>query len=480
MGFKLRNFQEHDTGELRFLFRCHRAVLYQLPTGGGKTVVAGFIAQRLRAGGLKILILVHRKELVKQFFATLKKVGLADDVGIICPGFTPTPWAPIQISMVFSYARRTVNFEPDFIFIDEAHHARANTWEIVLARYPNAKILGMTATPRRTDGKPLNSHFEVMHCGPSIPALIGIKSLAPIRVLRVGVGFGRKGIRKLAGDYNKTEMDKRANEAVVGNSVTAYLNHIPGRRTIMFGVTKRHARETASKMVNHGVRAAYVGDDTPAKVRDRTFDDFGEGRIDVVCNVGLVDEGFDVPACDAVMDVSHTASVTRYLQRIGRCLRYQDGKEAILLDLVGNTYVHGLPDIERTWSLEDEDGDGRPQSKRDTPTSLRSCKVCLTVFRPNKAFCPACGSEHDGRPVSEVDVELIEATPGLNKPPKPEPKIGKKQRGRILYDAKVLLATGDPIGAWRRISKAGAEAGYHPNWAWMLADHVKIPEHVRR
>ena len=106
MAFKLFQDQEQDVEALRRLLRTHRSVLYQLPTGGGKTVVAGFIAQRLRANGFKILVLVHRRELVRQFVSTLRTAGLADDLGIVCPGFTPTPWAAIQIGMVFSWVRR--------------------------------------------------------------------------------------------------------------------------------------------------------------------------------------------------------------------------------------------------------------------------------------------------------------------------------------------------------------------------------------
>ena len=479
MAFELFPDQAVDVEALRVLFRSNRAVCYQLPTGGGKSVVCGFIAQQLRANGFKILILVHRKELVKQFVRTLRINGLGDDIGIICPGFTPTPWAPIQVGMVFSWVRRRPNFVPDFIFIDEAHHVRAKSWETVLGWYPDAKLGGMTATPRRLDGKGLAPPFDAMHCGLSVAKMIDISRLSRFTVKRVPAGFGKKGLRKLGGDYNRKDLDARADELVVGNAVNAYLKYIPGRRTIMFGVTKRHARRTAERMIEAGVRAAYVGDDTDPKERDATFERFGEGGIDVVCNVGLVDEGFDVPACDAIMDVAPTMSVTRYMQRAGRMLRYLPDKTAVLVDLVGNIYEHGSPDVDRLWSLDDSKDLGKPERTGDRGTALRCCKHCLTVFKPTQPFCPACGNEHDGRPVSEVDVDLIEDAPPEPKP-KPEPKMTQRDRALLLRDCHQLHALGRSDEAWEKLEAAGRTAGYAPYWAMMLADHIGIPEEARR
>ena len=481
MPFTLHPFQVDDTDALRALMHTNRSVVYQLPTGGGKSVTAGWIVQKLREKGRRALILVHRKELVRQFVATLKNVGLATDTGVISPSFTPTPWAPIQIASIFSLARREFRFQPDLIIVDEAHHARAKTWATVLERYPEAKILGLTATPSRLDGKGLGEHFEAMHCGPSINQLVADSHLAPMLVKRVPIGFGVQGARKTAGEYNKKDLDERADAKVVGNSVIAYQRYIPGVRTVMFGVTKRHARHTAEALVAAGVRAAYIGDDTPSAVRDATVAQFADGLIDVLCNVSLVDEGFDCPACEAVMDVAHTLSVTRFLQRAGRAMRYREGKTATLLDLVGNTYTHGLPDIERRWSLANSEEVGQPSQGGNSGRALRCCKLCLTVFKPTLAFCPQCGAEHDGRPVSEVDVDLIDATP-TPKPepkPKPAPKMTNRERNRILYEARRQLQTGDPTSAWFLLYDAGRNAGYHPTWAHMLADHLRIPRDAR-
>ena len=314
--------------------------LYQAATGSGKTCVAGYIAQAAREKGLNILILVHRRELVRQTVNTLKKVGLGQDIGVVCRGFQPAPWAKIQVAMVFSWVRRKPNFKPDLIFIDEAHHAKAMSWMVAIEMHPGARIIGMTATPIRLDGKGLNPPFEIMHCGLSIPQLIALERLAPTRVIRVPMGFDNKKYPKVAGEFNRKRMDEDADELVVLNAANAYSAYIPGYRTIMFGVSKRHAKVTMQKLVENGVSAAYVGDELSDEIRDETFKKFGEGYYDVVCNVGIVSEGFDVPECDAVMDVAPTASLTTYLQRAGRMMRYQPGKTGIFLAGCNNIYRH--------------------------------------------------------------------------------------------------------------------------------------------
>lgn len=471
--------QQETIARLRIAFRKHRSVCLQMPTGAGKSIVAGWMAQQMRERGLKILILVHRRELIRQFHRTLKLAGLADDVGVVCRGWPSSPWAPIQLTMVFSWAKRAGSFAPDFIVVDESHHVRAKTWEDTLARYPKAKVLLMTATPKRLDGKGLATHADHLVCGPSVPELMELGRLAPLRVLRVPADFSTKGVRKQRGDFSGSDLDRRANERVVGKTVEAYLKHIPGARTIMFGVSRRHARATAERFREYGIAAGYVGSETPDDERDDTFERFGDGRILTVCNVGLVDEGFDVPECEAVIDSSPTLSVTKYMQRAGRCLRPFPGKTAVLVDLVGNVYRHGRPDADRTWSLDEDAVNGTLHADEPQGDGLRCCQSCLTVFNPSHAFCPHCGAEHDGRPVREVDVELIEDVGPPPKPP-PKPKMSQKERGRLLSECHRLIAIGKPADAYQALKKTAETHEYSPTWIYLIADQLRIPASARR
>jgi len=366
MTVSLFDDQAHDVDVLRQLLREHKRVLYQLPTGGGKSVVAGYIASRVRQRGKRILILVHRRELVQQFYSTLEKSGLADDIGVVCRGIAPDPFAPIQIAMVFTVARRgatafSPQFAPDIIFVDEAHHIRAKSWETVLSIFPAARVIGMTATPARLDGKGLDTHFDAIHCGLSVPQLIAKGRLSRVRTLQMPPTLSYEGVKMAAGEYNKKQLAGRVTERFLINGVNAYLRHANGKPAIFFGIDKKHAKETAEKFRAAGVRAEYVGDDTELQSRVSRFRDFAEGLIDVICNVNIVSEGFDVPRCEVVLDAAPTLSLTMYLQRAGRMMRFVPGKVGTLIDLTvgksadtpGNSIMHGLPDEEgRLWSLE--------------------------------------------------------------------------------------------------------------------------------
>ena len=477
--------QHNDVVSLRKLFRDYRSIVYCLSTGGGKTVVAGHIAQLMRAKGTKILILVHRRELVKQFYETLEEAGLNRDVGIVCSGYTPTPWAPVQLAMVMSWARRKPPFRPNVIIIDEAHHVRAKSWHDVLDMYPKARVLGLTATPVRLDGKALRPPFQAIHCGLPINKLIELGRLAPVRVRRVPAGFVAKKTSSFTRDYNKRELDRQIDAKIVARATSAYLKYIPGHRTLFFAVNKRHAQQVANDMQEHGIRAAYVGDETEMHLRDEIFANFSQGHIDVVCNVSLVDEGFDVPACTAVMDGRPTMSVTKYLQALGRALRFQEGKIAEYIDLVGNTYRHGLPDIERNWSL-DGDEIGKPVNKNDAGTNLRVCKECLTMFHKKNLTCPQCGTNAPvGKEVHEVDVELQEVLDSMPKPkgpPKPpkQAKMTVKQRASVLHEARMLVWEQKQYEAWLLLQQVGRDNRYNPLWAHNMADLIGITEQQRK
>ena len=156
----LREYQQDAVHELRAAIQRHGSAVYCLPTGGGKTVVAGEIARLAAEKGSRTFFLVHRRELVKQAVDTLLEAVPGVSIGVECPGWPQMPWAPLQVGMVQSVARRQRVAKPDLVIIDEAHHARAKTWETVLGRWPDARRIGLTATPQRLDGKGLGEHFS--------------------------------------------------------------------------------------------------------------------------------------------------------------------------------------------------------------------------------------------------------------------------------------------------------------------------------
>ena len=153
-------------------------------------------------------------------------------IGVECPGWPSMPWAPLQVSMVQSAARRERMGKPDLVVIDEAHHARAKTWETVLSRWPNAKRIGLTATPERLDGKGLGNHFSEMVIGPTIPWLVADGSLAPSRTLRIPGNLRLEGLRTgRNGDYRADDVGQAVTGAVIADAVNAYMRYADRSKT---------------------------------------------------------------------------------------------------------------------------------------------------------------------------------------------------------------------------------------------------------
>ena len=445
---------------------------------------AGFWGQAVVKNGHEVLCLVHRKEILDQFVNTMSMAGLADDVGVISPAYVPTPWAPMQIASIWSLLKRQLTLRPKLIIVDEAHHVRASTWDKVLKAHPNAKIIGMTATPRRLDGLGLGEHFEAMHCGPTIRELVEWGYLAPMRTLSVPIGFHT--VKKTeTNEFNQRALAEQVNEKIVAKSAAAYMKHGLGKSGLFFGTNVKHSEMVAEELRSYGVRAAHVDAKTGKYQRERTFQAFRDKQLDVVCNVDLVSEGFDMPDCELVMDGQLTMSLSRYKQKAGRGMRpYPDDprREKLFLDLVGNFVLHGTPEVEHAWSLDDE-VDPEEQQKNTTKypkgRQLRTCKACMTVFPPSQRYCPACGEEYPvGVEIKEEDVPLADVSgwaPAEKAKGKKKAKRSRAQINEALNQSHRHMAGGRPGEAWLALAEFAAEAGYVPQWAHRMADIVKIP-----
>ena len=453
---ELYPYQQLAVRDISYALRDHQKVVYVLPTGGGKTVIAGELARGREAKGTRSLFLVHRKELVDQAVNTLREF-LPDtcEIGIEAAGFPRTPWATIHVGMVQSIVNRLDTFKaPRFIFVDEAHHARANTWELVLKSWPDAYVIGLTATPERLDGRGLAAHFNVLLEGPSSKDLIDGDYLAPLRVLRPTLadltGTLRVGSN---GDYMRSDVDEQweANrERLAVNSVDAYLRYAKGRRAIFFGRNINHSQDVAARFCSMGIPAEHVDGTTARYNRDASNRRFRDGKTKVLCNVRLFDEGFDVPACDCVIIGFPTKSMTRWRQACGRSMRWREGKVALVLDTEGVSHDLGLPTDPIEWSLEDGHVDTKKRRKRESKT----CSECATVHY--SALCPNCyGTQTDD--IAEIELELEEATEA------PPPRHRKLSRSEL--NVRLAQIHNEPrecqLDALRQLA---VEIGYKPGW----------------
>ncbi len=404
----LRRYQCQGVEEIRGAFRSGaRRVLYQLPTGGGKTVVFVYIALSAMARGRRVLILVHRVELLEQAVAALEALGVA--VGVIAPGAPETSHL-VQIASVQTIARRRDRWRDafDLVVVDEAHHSVAGSWARVIEAMPGAHILGVTATPERLDGRGLGDVFETMTEGPSVAELIAGGFLAPFRVFSPADAPDMTGAHIRAGDYAVEDLRERMGGVVIGGAVEEYQRLAPGLPAVAFCVDRAHSEAVAARFRAAGIAAAHVDGDTPSRERREAIAGLGNGSLSVVTNCGLISEGVDVPAIVAAILLRPTASLSLYLQQVGRALRPAPGKDrALILDFAGNTLRHRLPDAPREWSLE-----SRPRRQREASTEerARQCKECGAVNAPRSATCCECGADmRTPRERTEIELRLREA-----------------------------------------------------------------------
>jgi ATP-dependent helicase IRC3 len=317
-----------------------RRQLVALPTGTGKTVV--FSELIARRGG-RALVLVHRDELVSQALDKLAVAGL-EDVGVV-KAERDEHGAQVVVASVQSISRRLrlERVTPDFrtVVVDEAHHVAADSYQRVLehveAGGPPPLVVGVTATPERSDGVPLEG-FHVVYRR-QLADMIGAGYLSDLRALqiRLRADFARLHIR--AGDFIEAEAEAMLLDAdAPAMAARAYQAHAPGRRAIVFTPTVKVAGLMADAFRAAGIAAESIDGGTPLELRRDVLARFHEGQVAVVANCAVLTEGFDEPAVDCLIIARPTRSRLLYMQMLGRATRKHPGKDdALILDLVGVT-----------------------------------------------------------------------------------------------------------------------------------------------
>jgi len=455
MTLTLRTYQSRAVHNLRLAYRDGaRAPLLVLPTGGGKTVIVADILSRLAARGRSALVLVHRRELIAQ---TSRKLDLANvPHGIIAAGVAAAD-APIQVASVQTLTRRlgSIDTQPDLIVIDEAHHATAGSWGRVLAHWPDALRLGVTATPVRADGRGLSAVFDRLVLGPSVGDLVSASFLTAARIYAPPQVADLSGIKRRAGDYATEDAAARLDKpTVTGDAIAHYRRFASGQQAIAFCCSQRHAEHVCESFNAAGIHAATLLGSTDPVARDRVVQAFAAAQLQVLVTVDVVSEGFDVPAASCAILLRPTASLGLYLQQVGRVLRPAvDKKLAIILDHVGNVHRHGWPDDPRDWSLEGTAARSSKSGGQQAPT-VRTCPACFAAFRP-APVCPYCGTVCATEPTRQ-----------------PRAVAGELRELQRQAAAAASLAARQQRAAARTLPQLLAlaqERGYSPGWAYRVA-----------
>jgi DNA repair protein RadD len=458
---RLRPYQIEAVNKVRAEFRDGAAgVLLQMPTGAGKTIVASGIVGSAYERGTRTLFLVHRAELLRQ--TTEKFTAFRIPHATLAAGMRRVPGDQIVVASVQTAARRIERMPPfDFIVIDEAHHALAQTWREILDANPRARLLGLSATPSRLDGRGLGEHvggyFDRMVVGPSVQQLIDDGALAPPRVFASAQRVDVSRVRSRGGEFATDQLAAVMSERrLIGDAIDHYSRICPGKRAIAFCVNIAHAEDITAAFRAAGWPAARIDGGMGPDERARLVAAFSSGTVKILVSVDLISEGFDVPGCDAALLLRPTHSEGLFLQQVGRALRPAPGKAcAYILDHAENTERHGLPQEDRVWSL-----DGR--RPRDGGPDVKRCPSCFAMLPRMMMQCPECehtfalstddeGNAGRGGGVEQVEGELIELTPAM---------IEERRRSR---NAEVARA--ETRADLERIAR---ERGYRRGWV----DHV--------
>lgn len=380
----------------------NKSVCAVAPCGAGKTVMVGWMAGKTALVGKRVLFLVHRKELLDQSDRTFSNMNLRH--GIIGARISPAYNIPIQIGSTQTVAKRLNKIEnPDFIIIDEAHHATAGTWRKIIDYYPNALILGVTATPSRLDGTGLGDIFNSLVLGPTVDELITLGNLTKFDYYAPPCKADFKSVRIKFGDYVKKDISRIVDDnALVGDVVKKYQELARGSQTVCYCTSREHSKHVVDKFKQAGVPAAFVDGETPSAERSQIIEDFRTKKVKLLCNVDLLGEGFDVPSMDAVILARPTASLTLFIQQSMRPLRPDPdnpNKKAIIIDHVGNCFRHGLPNSPQEWTLNAK-GKNR---KQDRELPIHQCAKCFQVWDTPSRTCPFCGYT---RPVVQREIKI--------------------------------------------------------------------------
>lgn len=429
MSVNLRPYQQEIRDGINAAWTSgHINVLAALATGGGKTVVFSHIVKEEPGASI---VLAHRAELVAQMSLALAREGVRHRV--IGPsslvrlcinahiGELGRPFydanaktGVASVQSVTSHKDASQWFAQIRLWVhDEAHHLLTdNQFGKAVARFPNARGLGVTATPGRADGRGLGRHadgvFDAMVTGVTPRWLIDQKFLSQYKIFAPPSNLDLSAVHVTAGgDYSPPELKAATQKStVLGDTVTHYVKHAMGKSGLTFADSVENATDIAARYRDAGVSAEVLTGKTPDALRANVIAKFKSRQVLQIVSVALIDEGFDCPGVEVVSDAAATQSFNRFAQRFGRGLRIMDGKpHMIYLDHVGNTLRHGLPDAPREWSLDRRE---RKSSGKSDAIPLRVCvnPECMQPYERVYKCCPYCG--HYPQPQSRSAPEFVD------------------------------------------------------------------------
>jgi DNA repair protein RadD len=445
----LRGYQIEAIEKLRELIRQGvRRILLVIPTGGGKTLTAGsMIAGSLRKGR-RALFAAHRKEIIDQTVRALARLGILS-IGVIRASDKRRDASqPVQVASIDTLRNRE---SPDaaLVFVDEAHRSMAASYrKHIFEAYPDRVIVGLTATPCRTDGKPLGELYEAIVIGATYSQLIAEGYIAEPLVYSTPVLPDLSGVHRSGADYNQEELEEACNRAfLIGDVVETWEKRAEGRRSVFFAVGVAHSRAICAAFVARGHKAEHLDGTTPDALRDAILARLASGETRIVCQCAVLTEGWDCPAVKYIGLVRPTKSLVVYMQAAGRGMRpwcpcgcdrpseCQRRVRPIIVDHGKNVDEHGMPHEDRDWSLD-------KKVKRPGSPPQKACPACFAFIPSALMQCSHCGYEF---PVPQ--------------PAEPEPR---EVLDKVELTLRTLSGDDAQLAFFRKVTRTARERGWKP------------------
>jgi len=418
-----RNYQNDlFTAAQTALTEC-RSICIEAPTGSGKSVLLAMIIDAIhkkneRLGrDARVYIVVHQHFLLQQMSDHLDKWRVPH--GLITGGKYERPGVNTHVCTIQSLARRPPEKPPALIIIDEAHRSGAASYLALSEQFPQAKIIGVTASPERSDGKGLSvlsgGIFErLIRCPLSMIELTEMEYLVPIKYYAPPLP-GIESVAIRMGDYSPDDIEQfLLQKGVYGDAVKHYRKIADGLKCLVFCKSVKACYDFADTLNAEGYRAAPLEGSQGKKKRREILNRFESGELTHITTCKLVLEGFDMPSIEAVLDLAPTLSRSLWHQKKGRVARPADGKTCgIYIDPVGN--VAQCTDTGDIYEVVDWRFDGSGYNKKDVSQEAvyRYCPICY-AFIPSGNICPECGAKKEKppeKPVKKMEGELVEVAP---------------------------------------------------------------------
>lgn len=415
----------------------HHAPCIVLPCGGGKSVIVAEMAKRTAGNGRYVLFIVHRKELCEQIIRTFLWWGV--DMQFV------------RVMMVQTACNRLHKIPvPALIITDENHHSKASSYRKIYDYFSGAYRVGVTATPVRLDGTGLKDVNDDLVIGVSAKWLIEHHNLAPYDYYAPAVA-DLSTVKVHRGEFDAKSAEKIMLESkVYGDVIGYYRKFAAGMQAVCYCTTVKHSQAMAAQFNAAGIDAAHIDGQMKKAERAEIVEKFRRGAIDVLCNVDLISEGFDVPDCSCVIMLRPTQSLTLFIQQSMRCMRYRAGKRAVILDHVGNYARHGMPDDDREWTLEGRRKRAGNAAQNPEEEPYTTCTKCYAVISGKVQICPYCGAEIERKNRNEI---AQDANIGLQK----------------ITGFTVNTKTPNECRTYAELLEYAKMMGYKPGWAYFQA-----------